>query len=187
MYQCDTWSNVCIRTNTALLYVFILVLTENKNRRTHGPSSRPSSSSKHLFSTRCSTFHGSQSERSAISMKPRASSCFPCASPSVRFYSNPGWGPNSRQALWRALHTHQMKDFHQATAASRLHTNVIFPLKGGHASIERGTVRPYQDDAVLLEEPRTRLHHVRHVCWRGRLVFLWFFHDFFFSVCRKNI
>lgn len=32
-------------------------------------------------------------------MKPRASSCFPCASPSVRFYSNPGWGPNSRQGL----------------------------------------------------------------------------------------
>lgn len=64
-------------------------------------------------------------------MKPRASSCFPCASPSVRFYSNPGWGPNSRQALWRALHTHQMKDFHQATAASRRHTNVIFLLKGG--------------------------------------------------------
>lgn len=52
------------------------------------------------------------------------------------------------RALWRALHTHHMKDFHQATAASRRHTNGILLLKGGHASTERRAVSTYQGGGV---------------------------------------
>lgn len=119
-------------------------------------------------------------------MKPRASSCFPCASPSVRFYSNPGWGPNSRQALWRALHTHQMKDFHQATAASRRHTNVIFLLKGGDMlPLSAGLSATSRVTASRQRNPEQAW--IMSDMFAGTEAgFCLFFSFFFFSLMKKN-
>lgn len=104
------------------------------------------------------------------------------------------------RALWRALHTHHMKDFHQATAASRRHTNGILLLKGGtcfHWAHDRqhisGWRRPGQHFfysfifAVVRGTPNRPVMSDTF-CWHGELLFaclVFLFVCLFFSLMKK--
>lgn len=155
-----------------------------------------------ISAPRYSTFPGNQSERSAISMKPRASSCFPCASPSVRFYSNPGWGPNSRQGLVKGT-THTPHERFPPGDCSFPATHKwdssfkggddMLPLSAGpSADIRAATSQPTFFFPLFLfiyfccgaTKTRTGLNHVRHVILAREPLFVRFF---FFQFDEKNI